>query len=185
MFHVFRDKFRNRLLDRDAIFLLLLVVIGAIVLLTFGRQAPFTSASSFCKPVGINYGTDTFDIYAPENGSYLVWLHVETPMQIDFNDLPDVYNPLLVAVDNKQCYTVGKNSVLPLNYWAWVDQLNTQPLQRFRVNLTRGLHAFTVTGSYISIDRVELIRNTCEPVQNGSNCANQNNGPAISASNSS
>jgi hypothetical protein len=174
--HIFKDRFRNQLINRDLIFVGLLIVVGSVILLTVGKESSINYSTKYCRPTGIQSGSDSFSLYAPTSANYLVWLHLEVPMQINFNDLPGVYNPLLVAVDNQQCYMVGNNQTLALNTWAWTDQLNANPLRRFRVQLSKGIHTFAVTGVYSSIDRLELVIGNCIPAGDGSNCASLNAG---------
>lgn len=147
--------------------IVLLIILIFIVFLSI--KQPTTAITSYCKPNGISNGTDRINIYVSRASSYVVWIHLESPIQINFNDLPGEYNPLLVSVDGKSCYRVGGQPMI-LNTWTWINYLNNGPNSIFRINLSKGTHTISITGSYVSIDRVELVNGSCVPINEGSNC---------------
>lgn len=167
------NKKLRSLIDRDVLILLLIIIVTIPIFIISFRQ-PASQTNNFCKPSGVSSGTDTVKIYVSKSSSYSVWLRLESPIQINFNDLPGIYNPLLVSVD-KSCYQVGGNGSMPLNTWAWVNSLNANPAKNFKVSLSKGEHSLSITGSYVSIDQVELLGNSCVPMNTGANCLPQPN----------
>jgi hypothetical protein len=165
---------KNNIFTRDILLVCVLLIVTIVAAFNSFKQPNTSHLSNYCKPPSITNGTDTIKAYISQPASYVVWVHLETPMQIDFNnDLPGVYNPLLVAVDNSNCYEVGGSETVALNTWTWINYLNTNPAKTFKINLNSGVHIFSITGSYASIDRLELLSNNCTPINNGSNCQSQ------------
>ncbi len=162
--------FKNKLFQQDVlIFTLLVIIIGSLIFISF-RNTNQIQVSNYCKPTGIQSGTIIVKINVTNTANYKVWLNVESPMQINFNDLPDIYNPLLVGIDNNTCYKVGNGQIIPLNSWVWINGLNNNSGENFSVSLKKGIHTFTISGVYISIDQIKLIKDSCIPVLSGSNC---------------
>jgi hypothetical protein len=158
----------KKIVEKDVLIIVLVIIASLILVAINARKSGSPSVSNFCKPAGSAGGTDTIKASVPKTGTYAVWVNIETPKQIDFNDLPNVYNPLLVSVDNSSCYEMGGNKNVTLNTWIWVNYLNSSA--SFKIKLKQGNHTFSVSGVDASIDRIELVNGSCVPVANGSNC---------------
>lgn len=162
--------FNNEQYKRDVyIFFIIVIILG--ILISIGMHSPGSNTeTSFCKPNSVQSGSYTAQLSIPKSANYAVWIHLETPIQIDFNTSPDNYNPLYFGVDNNYCYMVGGEQYIPQNTWTWVNSLNNNSASSLRVYLTKGTHTFQITGLYISIDQVRFIRNNCVPINTGQNC---------------
>lgn len=165
---------KKEYIKEEAINIVVLLVLAGVVVFAGLVNPKSNSLSNFCKPSGITNGTDTFSLHVSRTSNYRFWIHLETPIQISFNDLPGTYNPLLVAVDNKACYMVGGNQDIVLNTWTWINDVHSNSNEPFNIRLGRGNHVFSITASYMSIDRVELVSGSCVPINMGTNCSSQN-----------
>lgn len=154
----------NRILKDDLfIFVLLVVIISGLLLISLRTPPAPLKPNNICRPSGIESGTNTVKVKVNAKGYYFIWLQIESPMQINFNDLPDVYNPLYVGLTNKSCIKIGENSSIPQNAWTWVQS-------SAKVYFPKGNNTIQISGSYFSFDSIELVSNTCIPINNGSNC---------------
>lgn len=165
-------KFKKTLVKRDSVIIASLMVIGIAAIAMVGHT-PVITNGSFCVPSGSTYGSDTLKVNAPKTGMYYVWLHLETTEQLNSNlpsSISSPYNPLLIGIDNKNCFALGDGTNLPLNSWVWLNSLSTNPLIPLKVKLSRGIHIISISGVSESFDRLEIIPNNCIPNGDGSNC---------------
>jgi len=174
-------QFKKTLLERDLIILLILLVVSIVAVVLVGHT-PNTTNGTFCVPSGAPYGSDTLKVYAPKTGTYFVWLHLETTEQLSSDQAPTAsgsYNPLLVGVDNQNCFAVGNDTNLPLNSWVWINSISTNPLIPFKVTLSRGIHIISISGVSESFDKLEIIPSSCVPTGDGTNCFSQQGTPNL------
>jgi len=162
--------FYNRLLNRALLIIILTIIVGVLIMINGDNKSNSFFESNYCRPDGITNGSDDIKLEVTKSALYNVWLRVETPIQISFNDLPGEYNPLLINIDNHSCYMFGGNNSISLNTWTWINNLNQGPNVPLKVWLSSGQHDFVITGSYISIDRIEIIKGSCVPINSGLNC---------------
>lgn len=163
--------FKHIYLNRDLIIIVILVVVTGVIIFNNAANLKTSSPSNYCQPYGVSGGSTAIKMYVSKSTNYEVWVHLESPVQINFNNnLPGTYNPLLIAVDNKNCYQAGANRVLNLNTWSWISYSNSTNPKLSRIYLAKGGHILTITSLFTSIDRVELLNSDCTPVADGSNC---------------
>jgi hypothetical protein len=153
----------NKKLIKHDLFIsaLLVLIIGSLVFISF-RNTKAENISNFCKPYQSPSGTNTVILNVPAKGEYHIWLNIESPMQISFYTIPNNYNPLLVGVDGRTCLEIGQGSSISLNSWTWLSSTG--------IDLNKGNHTFSISGTNISYKELKLIDSTCIPLNDGANC---------------
>ena len=171
----------KNILNNGWVRLIVLILLALLVFLLtqiFSNNVGSTAinnSSNYCRVADNTGGIISVKSYVTNSTRYDIWVHFESPVQLIYDQTSDMYNPLLLNIDNTNCYKLGGNSNFSLNTWVWINNLNTLPNQDFNVNLTRGNHTFAFSSNYVNIDRILLISNGCDPVGNGSNCDSSSN----------
>jgi len=165
------NSFKKILLSRLSLITIILLVILTAVLIYNHYNNTTAKISDICSSQASSYGSDTLSVSVPKTNNYIVWIHLVSPLKISYVNLVGTYNPLFVIIDgNKPCYKVGGSPNMPINTWIWVNYLNNNPSQLFRVSLTKGNHHLIIVGRYASVDKIEVLKQNCTPTKNVSSC---------------
>ena len=146
---------------KNFIFAILLIALAVTVGVI--KTSGSVSASA-CQAPANSYGTDTLTVTVPTAGTYNIWTRMEAPSASS--------DSFMMQIDGTTCYTVGGNSSMPLNSWAWVNYQNGSTTSTISDTLTAGTHTIVLIGTEpsVEVDLIQLLTTTCVPTGTGTNC---------------